>query len=526
MTVGFSLMELATRGNPFGSGEGGGTSADRYSFMGTSMRWPVSSNSSATNTYFATEFRFGTPDYPTTDPRVFCSSFWSPSSPGEVSIAGGTTITIMGWSIETSSGVWVACDGASGGGVATVTNANAGVWLPRVPVTLTANTMHRARIAFQVSGTSLTIPTGLVAPQTGTPAGMERVQGSTSTLYAKLTDNTSLSNTGGLAYEPAAIIAKGGDGRPSILVVGDSIGYGSPSSPSSAWSSRNEFGYVALGLDDIAQSKRLAYSNMSIPGQRPTGTDGWDTASNWALKRAALQMVYDLQGAWPFDEVLSQHIRNSVPSSTDLRIGMAAYYDLLNSSYGKPITQIESLSSTSSTDGYTTTTNQSPTTGFAYGASNLGYAWPFNADVGGPNGLGDPTAYYRANGYIMGSIAPWRYVALDLADDRDIYPVQAFNTTLAADYVSGSSLSLTASPPLGAAINVNRDSGTWSTPVIVTSISGTGPYTVGVSSALGSAAAAGKAVRAVWGDNVHPSVPTHVILSQSIIDWKISRGWV
>lgn len=494
--------------------------------MGTSMRWPTSSNSHATNTYFATEFRFGSPDYEATDPRVFCPSFWSPSSPGEVSIASGTTITIMGWSIETSAGVWVSCDGASGGGVATITNANAGVWLPRVPVTLAANTMYRARIAFQVSGTSLSIPTGLIASQTTTPAGMERTQGSTSTLFAKLSDNTSLSNSGGLAYEPAAIVAKGGDGRPAILVLGDSIGYGSPTTPSGAWSGRNEFGYVCIGLDDVVQSQRLAYCNMALPGQRPTGGDGWDNAANWAGKRSALQMIYDLQGEWPFDEILNQHIRNSVPSGSDLRIGMSDYFDLLNTTYGKPVTQIESLSSTSSTDGYATLANMSPTNGFAYGSSNNGHAWPFNADVGGPDGLGDPAAYYRANGKIVGSIAPWRYVAADLANDRDIYPVQSFTTTLAGAYVSGSSITTTDAPTLGTDINVHLDNGSWSNPVVVTVVSGTGPYTVSVSSALGSAAAAGNTVRGVWGDGVHPSSVYHRdILAQSIIDWKISRGW-
>ena len=109
------------------------------------------------------------------------------------------------------------------------------------------------------------------------------------------------------------------------------------------------------------------------------------------------------------------------------------------------------------------------------------------------------------------------------ADQQSWFP---FATTLASAYVSGTTLSTVAAPALGEQIVVERDGGTYSVARDVTAVSGAGPYTVTLNGQLGSAAAAGKAVRAAWGDSIHPSGPLHAdVLPQPIIDWKVSRGW-
>jgi hypothetical protein len=520
-------------GLPFGgapaAASSGGTSADRFSVMGTGFRWPTEGASHATNTYFVVEFRFATPDYAVTDPRVFCPSFFSPSSGGETLLAGGASIIVQGWSIETSSGVWTACDGAAEGGCATVTNANGGEWLPRVAATLSANTGYVARLTFRVSGTSVTIPRVTQQALPTSPLGQERMNGATTTWFARLTDNVAVTNSGGngIFYKPVMMIAKGGDGRPAIIVVGDSIGYGSADSRAiSNWSSRNEFGYVARGLDNNSGSQRLGYHIMCIPGQRAVGTGSpWTTTSNWAGKRNAVQQVVDAYGELPFDEVLCQHISNTVPFVGDVRAGFVDFYGLL---WSKPITQIECLPAVTSSNGYADVGGQTPQSGYNYGGSGTDVqAWDFNADVGGVDGLGDASAYYRAGGYIIGSIAPWRYSSVDTSTQRDLWPVRPYSSTLSSAYVSGGTIVTTDAPSLGMALAVLLDSGSYGTLRDVTAVTGSGPYTVTLTGSLGGAAAAGKTVREVWGDNIHPSGLVHRdVLQSAITDWKVARGWV
>lgn len=514
-------------GLPFGgaAAAASGTSASRYSVAGTGFRWHDQSQSNATNRYMSIEFRFGSPAYDITDPRVFCPSFWSPSGGAETYMAGGHSIVIQGWSVEVTSGVWVVCDGASDSGIATVDNSSAGVWLPRVAATLAANTMFRARMTFIVSATSVPIPRNSFPAGSTSPAGQERSAGSTSTLYANLNNNVAHSNGGAVFYKPSMMIAKGGDGREAILVTGDSIGFGANhSGPTATWTSRNEFGFIAVGLDSDSGARRLAYHIMCIPGQRPVGTNGWDVTSNWTGKRAALQGVYDTYGAWPFDRVMNQHIRNSVPYTGSLRTAMSGYFDVLKL-YGKPIVQIEGFSSTTSTDGYATTANQTPQTGFDYASVDVGHLWPFNTDVGGADGLGDAAAYFRANGYITDSIAPWRYVAADLTTGRDIYAVRPFNTTLQTAYASGSSIIVNGAITAGMQVYMEQDAGGYGAGRDVNSVTGSGPYTAALNASPGTAAAIGRAVRDAWGDGVHPGPLVHRdVLAASIVDWKAARG--
>lgn len=509
-----------------------GTSASRYSLCGTGLRWPIASQSQASNRFFTAEFFVGTPDYAVTDPRVFCPSFWSPASGAtEQYIAGGASILLQGWSIETSPGVWTACDGADGAGIATITNAGAGVWLPRIATTLTANSMYRARLCFVVSANGVAIPRVQAQGSSAAPYGQERGQGSTSSLFAKLADNVALTNANAIFYIPSMMIAKGGDGRPAVLALGDSIGYGiGDDTASGAWGARKTFGFVERGLDSNAGAKRFGYHIMAIPGQGACRNDGtgWDFAANWAGKRAALAAVNTEYGAWPFDLVLSQHITNSIAYTADggdLRVGMGRYYDLLASTWGKPVTQIEGIPASTSTDGWATLANQTPNSGKGFPTANLGHMWTFNADVGS-DGLHDATRHYRTAGKIEDSIGAWR--AINSAnDDRDLWPPEAFATTLAGAYVSGNTIVTAAAPEVGSWVAVQLDTLAWSAARQVTAVTGSGPYTVTLSGTLASGAAIGKPVRNTPGDGLHPSTPIHRDrLAPEIAAWKARRGWV
>lgn len=504
------------------------TSPYRYSVAGTAFRVPTIGASSATNRFMLVEFWFGTPDYTIYDPRFFMPSFWSPTSPGEVTIAAGESIVIQGASIEATSGVWTQCDGAAEAGVATITDAGPGAWLPRVAVTLNANTMYRARVAFVVSNLNVLIPRDGFSASTVATGGQNRQEGSTTTRFARLaTTGANVSNSGGINYNPMMMIAKGGDGRPAVVVFGDSIGYGGED-PHSVRTSRNVSGYVERGLDSNIGAKRLAYAILACPGQRPVGTNGWDVEANWSRKIAALKAVETEYGVLPFDLVLSQHITNGVAytgDGNDLKIGMGRYFDLIATKFGKPITQIEGIPHTTSTDAWQTVANQTEANGKSAASTNLGHMWTFNADVGGVGGLGSPAAHYRAARKITDSIAPWRLMSADLTTNRGKLAVRPFGTTLAAAYVSGSVITTIAAPAPGSFVSMMQDSGTSGTARAVITVTGTGPYTVTVNGSLGTAASVGNVVKEVGGDGLHPSTPVYIELSQAIIDWKRKRGF-
>lgn len=520
---------------PQRSGSSGGTSASRYSFAGTGFRWPTI-GAATTNVFHIVEWWLGTPDYAITDPRIFAPGFFSPTS-GETNLAGGTSITIQGWAIETSANVWAPCDGAADGGLVTIDNATAagGSLLPRVATTLAANTMYRARMCFFVSASGITIPRNSNDDQLALGGG-RRIQGGATSFFAQLSaTGTTLNNSGGVSYMPAYMIAKGGDGRPAFIVLGDSIGYGvNATQVGAAYTARNAFGYIETGLDNNVGSKRLAGFNACVPGQRPCGTGGWDVATNWPLKLAAVQAAYDATGAWPFDYVISQHITNAVPYSNDggvLRVGMGRYYDLIKARWGKPITQIEGLPGTTSSDGFQTVVNQTGASGKAYPSANTGHMWYFNGDVG-TDGNPDGALFYRANGYIEDSIGAWRYGAADLTTNRDKWVVRPFTTTLAAAAAqNATSLSLTASPPIGSTLYIAQAAGGFSpTGRNVKTVTGSGPFTVtfdatpvpGVGGANISAV-----VQEAASEGLHPSAVMHRdVLVTAVTDWKVRRGWV
>lgn len=514
MEIGPWLDELKT----IDAGNGYGTSTSRYSFAATRLRFPIIQRAGhVTNTFYIGEFVFASPDYAVTDPRFAFPTFYSPFAGGETAVANN--ITIEGVSIEVG-GTWYEAPPASFPVVMDPALVP-GALLAAIPVTIPANTLVTGRVAYTFTGN---LPT--VTPNTAIGLGEGNI-GSTSSLAAKLMDGSAVGNSAGHSdvYAPCFMVAKGGDGRPSFIIVGDSIGYGQTSSPAQLSSARGESGYIPRGLDDNATSLRLAYSNFCIPGQNPIQ---WKTRANWAKKLDLLKMVYDQHGAWPFDQVISQHGTNSSTATYlgagNLRESMETYFSLITTEWGKPITQVEILARPTSTDGYATLVNQSVSISADYPTGTL---WLFNADMGGANGLGDPAAYFRAGGYIEDSIAPWRYGSYDLINERDKLAIRPFSTTVASAYTSGSTISLTAAPTLGEALAIGNTSPFY---CYVTAVTGSGPYTVSfVQTGSTKAISAGETARAVPHDSsgLHPSPLAEVaIYAAAIVDWKIARGWV
>lgn len=545
------------------SGGGGGTSSTRYSFAGTRFR-PFSSSGAGngvqvagSNLYQLHQIISASPDYATDNWYFYFGNFTNyssatntyQSSPPIENPMGNTTY-YEGLSFQVGGAVYSATGGypvSSAGVVGAYTTfaSQAGNSPPGIPVAsgggiligpvtiggagMAASTTFRVRVAFNVP-TSGYIGNGVKnsnIPSTGFAQADSTIQGATSQA-SLLTATSNLSNNGTGFNTPMFGVAQGGDGRPAMLVIGDSIGYGINESAGTSvspttWSSRGAFGFLDHGLDDNTTSKRLASANLCCPGQGP---NQWQTLANWQLKYNALKAVHDTLGDWPFDHILSEHGTNSITTSPFATM-MQAYWTTMTSNLGnKPIHQMALLSyPDSSSDGYTTTAGQTPSTANAYPSGNR---WTFNSTLasGGFSTL------------VSSFFEPWKATAvsptLGANCDRLVNGSSLFQTTLAAAYSGSGSISLNAAPPLGAHLSFQGYS-TGNTAngfgALATSVSGAGPYTVGLSVSGGSfkALSSGVAVQEVVHDTggLHPSPYSHATrYPASVIAWKRAQGWV
>lgn len=418
-------------------------------------------------------------------------------------------------------GTWQTATIAPGDEIVDPQIDGAGKWVRLSGVTLPANTLIEMRKAFQFTREG-TIPRDPAA------ASGESGRGGAASMASYLTTG-SLNNTNSNAWRAAGMIAKGGDGRPSLVVVGDSIGAGADQYTSSAYHSpRAEFGYVALGLDDNTDTKRISSLNLCVPGQKPEAYANREAISKKLEMLAKAKALNG--GVSPVDEIICQHGTNSINGSitTPALLGyLRGTIGNIRSVVGEtvPATQIEMIAYPGSTDGYATVENQ-----FHPSPQNVypnGVRWQANAAIGGPDGLGDASAPLRADGTIQHSIAPWRYGSADTGNGRDKLKVLPFASTLAAEYASGSTVSLVNEPAVGDYLSFGAPGGSYHY-AIVRAVSGSGPYTCDLVWQGGRAAKpAGTVVRATMhGGGLHPGPLAHVMYAQAILDYKRQRGWV
>lgn len=502
-----------------------GTAADIYSFAGTRFKQNVSVQTvPATYSYQVIESEFGTPDWETSELAFFFPTFYSLTT-GATSheIATTSTVIISGVSVFNGSS-WAT--GSIVGGPITIDPATdtAGKWIEvTFGTAIPANQLVKLRFISQVQD-------GLTVAATGLLTGTERGMGFTSKAAADayLTNGTQLSNANRAMCSPIACMAKGGDGRPSSLIIGDSIGYGVDATTSTlSATARNEIGYVQTGLDDNAATKRLPYLNMCVPGQK---AQTWATSANIAKKLAILSQAVTLNGdISPCDQIISQHAHNDL-GAANLSTMLGYYrdmYALFRAALGDaamPVIQIEGLCNSTSSNNFADLAGQTPVN--AANTYPSGLLWQFNEAAGGADGLGDAAATLRADGSIQDSIGAWRYGSYDTGSNRDKWKVLPFASTMAAAWSSGSP-SLAAAPAIGDYLSFanGQERG------LVTGVSGSGPYTATMAmftGAISPTVASGSAVNAVMsGDGVHPGSYAHKnVLHQSIIDWKTARGHV
>lgn len=534
--AGLSLSLSTPRGG--GSSARTGTSATTYSVAGTRLRFPVQTSNitdagAATLTNHMGQVVFWSPDYEITDPRFYFANYWQLSSAVEVACA--SSIIIDGLSMRIDAGNWIRDDTSYPVTIATGDN---GGWTPALTATIPANSKITLRFAWHVPTLSGTLAVPIVNNWlfntiTGTAATSDATRADTAANAATFLstylpangasgNGSTLGNgAGSLWLPPAMMIAKGGDGRPAILCIGDSILYGTGGSlTQNNYTARGEFGYIPVGLDDNAATQRIAYCNLGVPGSAPT-TWGSSKAAYWAKKAAATQAVYDEYGYWPFDYVINQHGENSVPNlmtGSNPSTNLATFYtDMAAQWPGVPIVQVELIPRVTSSDLYATVANQTAA------ADNLyptGDRWVFNAAAAAGGSL-------RTGGYISESIAAWSVGSADQADDRDKLAVAGnVGTTLSSDYTTGTNSMVTAATiPVGAAIKIPSPATGYFNVSAVAAPDFT--LTVQRVSSSGSALTGAVVHEVPTGDDVHPSSRWHrSVWSAAITDWKTTKGWV
>lgn len=532
-------MGLYLRPDPYltrpasGGGSANGTSADKFSVAGTGFRWSTLRRAThATNSYFVGKSFFGTPDYDTTTRRFLFACFATGTNNVEDLAALAITILSMSFK-DPDTGTWTKFVFNGGAGiVADPAGALKGVWTPDIEWPVAANKMVEYRVNYSVAAGAVANGIAVAIKNTSHPTLIDGTAGATSntTMDALMTNNGTVNGGGHTdVYLPVAMVCKGGDGRPAIWCVGDSIGMGtSMTAATSLWTDRRTFGGLEMGLDDNVGAKRLAYHNTCIAGNSPSE---WRTRSWWQYKLDLFKDLHDALGYISFHRVFMAHGHNAGgPNSLGLVLDNKGVCDLIHSEVGSdmPITAVEVIPSPLSTNGYQSAGAQSPSPVFDY---PTGAAWQWSAAV-------EPGGTYRLDGTVDDNLPWWEGLCFDTGSQRDLFPVLTGATTLTVALSPGALSSAQVADTTAFAVGdgviisttgSNVTAGTFSAGTITAITPGVAPAGTLTLAQTANVPAGGWSIgtgvfRAVSGDGTHPFTVGHHMLKAPIAAWKVARG--
>ncbi|WP_298962257.1 hypothetical protein [uncultured Methylobacterium sp.] len=290
------------------------------------------------------------------------------------------------------------------------------------------------------------------------------------------------------------------------LVLGDSQANGNNEDARNA-TDRGVYSFVYRALDhDTPGVGRFAYGSMVVPGTALSNLSS--AAGEFAIRQALLA-----EKGNPFTMILSEMGGNSVgipgglaASKNDLHAAIAFERQLAQ---GKLLVHTNlGPRSNGSTDLFTTLENQSTN--------------PIDVD-GGTDAIRWPLSDYilSLSGGLIDDVINVAPAFHDTARRDKWRPIQRFGTLTANAAVGTASITLDFKPeiydPLVFATNYSVAGVR-----VVTSVTGTGPYTVGIRSPIsGSDIPAGTVVRVVsTDDGLHASTPRHIEASMPLIAAK------
>ncbi len=468
---------------------------NRYLFWATRARSPSGSLvTAASGTHFVmTKLIFGSPQYAVNRLRLHL--------PGFASTEGGNSPqeTVLPGNAMTIDGVWVEVGGVAtratfgGANGASIASGSTGIWTDEI--VLLSGIAPESPVAIYTSYSTAVgekqIPLTQIQKERG-----ERVWGASDAASLEALIGTSAASTPALDtsyghtsqptyYGPDMMAAKGWDGRPVALVVGDSIGERQNDHVCAA-DARGNLGWLRRWLDtDHATYGRTPHFMLALPG----AASKRELTTSATLRWDVLDELIALNGGkWPFTCIIDQMgVNDTEADYPTMKANWLALLTRIRARYHNvPVIAAGTTPRSTSTDAYFSQSNQTPTAGGTY-----------------PGGL-----YYQLDadkaagmaGEVQGFIDLWGSA---FSTRSGKWPGQAFQTTLAAD--TGSSynmISLMAKPALGDLLRWGTNGAVVGN-VIATS--GSAPYSVTLDRTNSTAVAAGGTVYApATSDGIHP----------------------
>ncbi|MCH4894001.1 hypothetical protein GO308_12835 [Sphingomonas sp. SFZ2018-12] len=293
------------------------------------------------------------------------------------------------------------------------------------------------------------------------------------------------------AYGPSAAVAQGGDGRDVVLVLGDSIAFGTGEANNTA-DARNNRGWVARWLDSTADgAQRIPYAKLAAPSSAARQ----NTAAASFTRRA--EMMTALPNL-PFTRIINQMGLNDATGSLNTwRDRITVSNNLAKAIWPVPLLQLGFTPyTTADTSQFTTAAGQTFVTS---------HDWPSGLTQQVQNALAGLPAGVDAFEFI-GHLFDGRETLGAAAEGKWRADFSTINTTLQAATLAGAtSITVRGPIPVGAAIAINAGQA-GAAVTTVTAVSGVGNVTCTVFPAITGAMASGVPVRGVAvNDGLHPS---------------------
>lgn len=320
------------------------------------------------------------------------------------------------------------------------------------------------------------------------------------------------------AYGPSMVVAKGWDGRAVVLIIGNSIAFGSDDSAvnNRSFDPRGAMGYLQRGLDSLIGG-RLPFGIVAVPGMTSLLQD---TAAEIPKTLAMLEdPIFGVGANYrpPFSAKACELGVNNFDTSTGasrypspVKTNLETHIAFWNNRYpDQPFIQTTLTPRANSTALYNWTDPLQQTPVGTDGTAPNG-RWAFNDDLLAGN-IAGVTDFIDVEPYFSDPT------------NRDRWATGLVATTLSANVSAGANtVSLPVSLELGE--NACFDPGVVGAENrSVLAVSGSGPYTHTLSSALTNAHSIGSAVLTRrTTDGVHPNTTASILASQAVIDAKLA----
>lgn len=319
---------------------------------------------------------------------------------------------------------------------------------------------------------------------------------------------------------PVAVLCRGWDGRPTVLITGDSIFWGQNYSSSNTYfghDARFSRGMAAVALDSTTGPGRLPYANFAVPGVNSTQSDALaDHPRTFGVIDAARAL--NAGNALPFTCFFGNMGTNDFGSAVQATIYPTPFLTNLDAHINAWRTRYPGPKWIHTTLWPRTNTNP------AQGAPGPNGAWgstaaqmPVNTDATTGNGrwLFNAALVAGTTGLNIDGVINTAPVVQD-ATFPDRWKTGPRSGTFSASYASAS-LTFQSATAFEVGDSVSVDNAGTIINRIVTARTGSGPFTHTLTTSFGANLAAGTAiVTRLTDDGVHPWVTGHLACAEVI----------